>query len=483
MSPGTWTRSVLEDILKIEGSMKVYKYYVRPCDPASEKAALDEIARYVQARNLLLKLKEKWARIREEMILPEYRERAAELRATPRTGRKPSKVRGDREELRAADNRAAYAEFIAAGGSYATWWLAEAASKKALHPVRDEYAGRAGILPERLEWDGSIARYCGTTWSVHARQLRRLLKKHAIETPSATGQDRDRPVPSGVRIAQAWLQRERVSTALLRKPRYHWFLVLVLDEEQRVRPISTPRTAAGLDIAWRQDADTLRVAYAADDVGEHRPIRMRAQHYERMNHAASLQQLADHDANALRTELGVPHNTSHGRLVKLAPEHPLAKHMVHLLDWQHGARRNALASRDELYLLEVHRLCAAHHTIYVEKMKGVPELVQKRSTRKKKGAPDDVKCGVARGQRQAVAAFAFLRLLQREAGKFGTEVIEVNPAYTSQTCYACDHPMGPADRRERVCDECGRRWDVDHLAALNLLRWGTARKSNDTAAE
>jgi len=462
--------------------MLVHKYFVRPADEASSMAALDEIARYVQARNRLLRLKEKWTRIREDAILPEYRERAVELRATPRTGRKPTKERTDHAELRAADNRALYAEFIEAGGSYATWWLAEAASKKARHPVRDEYAGRAGMLPQWLRWEGSTLCYCGTRWTLRARQLAR------------------RPIPEHARVAQAWLQRERVTTGLLRNPRYAWFVVLVLDGvAPAAHAVAEQRTAAGLDIAWRQDDDTLRVAYVADDAGHREPVRIPATAYARLQHAASLQSLADADANHIRAALGLPAITSHRRLIELAlPYGPLppydhtavpvtladhAAHLLHLVQWQHGGKRNAIASRDAFYLQEAHRLCRAHHTIYVEQIKGTARLVQRASTRKKHGAPEDAQGGVAREQRQLVAPFTFLRTLQREAPKFGTTVVEFPAQYTSRICVACDYDLGKTGQIERRCGGCGQLWDIDHLAALNLLRWGTARKPHETAAE
>lgn len=445
--------------------MLVHKYYCRPANPESETLALDEIARYVQARNRLLRLSEKWGRIRDEIILPEYRAIASTLRSTPRVGRKPKKVRSDREELRAADSRALYAEFIAAGGSYATWWLAEAASKKAKRPVEDEYAGRAGMLPQRLVWEGSILHYAGTAWSVHAPQL----KRH--------------PVPEHARIAQAWLQRERTESSLLRRPWYKWFLVLVFDVSPRMHNVLETRTAAGVDIAWRQDDDTLRVAYIANEAGAHRPIRMPALAYGQLEHAASIERLADEDANRLRAELGVPANTSHRRLLELAPGHPTGEHMVHLMQWNFGQRRNAIASRDAHYLQEVHTLLAAHHTVYIEQIKGSPRLVQRAHTRKKKGAGEKAVGGVAREQRQLAAPFTFLRLIQREAPKFGTEVIEVPAEYTSRICAACETDLGPSHQRERSCGGCGQRWDIDHLAALNLLRWGAARKADDNAAE
>lgn len=447
--------------------MLVYKYYVRPVDAHSEELALGEIKLYVEARNYLLDLKRKWMRIKEEQILEEYRELAKVLRATPRTGRKPTKERNDREELRAMDNRTLYAEFIAAGGSYATWWLADAAVKKAKHKLREVDQGRAGILPNSMKWQDGILSCNGTQWSVHKKQIQQ------------------RPIPPDTRIAQAWLQRERTSCKYLNKPRYSWYLVVVLDKDAPSKQVSPNRSVAGLDLAWRSEDDTLRVAYVADTTGNHGPVRMMADNYARLQHAESLQSLADQDANRLRAELGVPMNTSHATLIERAPEHPITKHMIHLLDWHFGARRNALASRNAHYLSEIQELCKSHHTIYVEKMKATPELVQKASTRKKKSTATPVpelRGGVARDQRTLAAPFTFLAMLRAEAPKFGTLIVNVSPQYTSRIC-SCGTDMGKPGALIRVCKECGKEWDVDHLAAINLHKWGSSNPEEASAAE
>lgn len=449
--------------------MFAHKYYCRPVNEESEQAALGEFARYIGARNDLLRLKRKWTRITEDRILPEFRELAKVLRATPRVGRKPTKERGDREELRAQDNRTLYAQFIEAGGSYATWWLADAAVKKAKHMLSEEDMdeGRAGILPKQMHWDGSILNYYNTKWSVSSKALR------------------DRPIPEGVRIAQAWLQRERTSCALLNKPRYSWYLVVVLDMALPSKLVPIKRGIAGMDLAWRTDDDTLRVAYMADTYGVHAPVRMMADNYARFQHAESLQGLADQDANRLKAELGLPFSTSQKTLVARAPEHPLTKHMIHLVDWHFGARRNALASRNAHYLSEIQELCRTYHTIYVEDIKGTPALIQKPTTRKKKlkavkpstEAVDSMVGGVARDQRTLAAPFIFLRMLQQEAVKFGTKIIKVLPQYTSRIC-TCGHDMGKGSVLERRCQKCGIVWDVDHLAARNILNWGIENKAD-----
>lgn len=445
--------------------MLVHKYFVRPIGEESERAALRQIQLGHEYHNRIVLNSECWY-------------------ARKKSGHEIDKAQ------RNASSRADRAHFSKLGLHYGTYMLVEAASKKARHPhprrCWDE--GRAGApiptsgpskgvpcddahRPCLDVTDGIAALKLGavrTRWSIHSKQLAQ------------------RPLPAGGLIVQAWVQRERSSTQLLDHPRYRWFLVLVID---RVSPAShdvpAHRTAAGLDIAWRQDPDspTLRVAYIADDAGRCQSITMPARQYSRLQHSKSLAEIADREcANPMRSELGVPSNTGHRRLLELAPEDIRAKQLVHLLEWHHGARQNALASRDAHYLSEIHRLCLAHHTIYIEQIKGVARMTGRRKTVRDKTGDSSAEGAPARGQRQVTAPFSFLRRLQAEAPKFGTLIVEVDPAYTSRDCL-CGVDMGPSSVRERRCDACGRSWDVDHLAALNLLRRGTARNPVTEAAE
>ncbi|MEV7604190.1 transposase [Paenarthrobacter sp. NPDC089322] len=69
----------------------------------------------------------------------------------------------------------------------------------------------------------------------------------------------------------------------------------------------------------------------------------------------------------------------------------------------------------------------------------------------------------------------FLDLICAKAESAGREFIQVNPAYTSQTCSACGH-REPANRDHKIflCISCGHRDDADINAALNILRAGLA---------
>jgi len=70
----------------------------------------------------------------------------------------------------------------------------------------------------------------------------------------------------------------------------------------------------------------------------------------------------------------------------------------------------------------------------------------------------------------------FARRLREKSELAGVELIEVNPAYTSQQCYACGH-TAPENRESQAkfrCQSCGRSANADTNAALNILAAGRA---------
>lgn len=73
-----------------------------------------------------------------------------------------------------------------------------------------------------------------------------------------------------------------------------------------------------------------------------------------------------------------------------------------------------------------------------------------------------------------------LGMIRAKAESAGREFIQVDPAYTSQTCSACGHREA-ANRNGKVflCLSCGHRDDADVNAAVNILRAGLVLR--DTA--
>lgn len=67
----------------------------------------------------------------------------------------------------------------------------------------------------------------------------------------------------------------------------------------------------------------------------------------------------------------------------------------------------------------------------------------------------------------------FLEMLSVKAECAGREFIQVNPAFTSQTCSACGHrDEGSRSGKHFRCRSCGYTKDADVNAAVNILRAG-----------
>lgn len=70
----------------------------------------------------------------------------------------------------------------------------------------------------------------------------------------------------------------------------------------------------------------------------------------------------------------------------------------------------------------------------------------------------------------------FLLSLRSAARYTGTQIVEVDPAYTSQTCHACKHIARESreSQAEFRCAACGHEANADVNAAMNILAAGLA---------
>jgi IS605 OrfB family transposase len=69
-------------------------------------------------------------------------------------------------------------------------------------------------------------------------------------------------------------------------------------------------------------------------------------------------------------------------------------------------------------------------------------------------------------------AFYQLRLfLEYKAVKAGVDLVAVPPAYTSQTCHACNH-IGLRSGKRFQCGNCGWHGDADLNGAINISKLG-----------
>jgi hypothetical protein len=457
------------------------RYRVRCSQPKSARSLIPSLEKWIKASE---SLDAKLDKLREKWVTIEIQDR--------------DQGRSDHAELRAADMRAVYGRHVEAGGYYGTFHLANEAVASAAKATeaRDSFGrlivrelresetsddGRAAIDLSRFRWDEQdpwMVEIHGTRWSCHRDQLMGRPRTPAQE---AVGRERDkldpRRPPTDARVVRAHLQRDRMSPPSRLNIRWNWYLVLTLDCDSPEREVSEERTEAGLDLCWRQTDDGLsyRVAYLADSRGREREITVPRTAVSALLHYEHIKSLADLEADRLRKILKLSDRTGHRTLVQRALERDgqpspdyrdrdsntwnaseIAHHMIHLDEYAHHGRSNALAQRDGHYLHEIHTILREQKVIYCEDMEGDKALVTKEGG------------GKARDQRQQTAPFTFLRLLQREAPKFGAVIELREPAYTSRICDVCGHDMGASSQLWRRCQKCGTRHDVDALAARNI---------------
>ncbi|PHG14751.1 zinc ribbon domain-containing protein, partial [Bacillus pseudomycoides] len=68
--------------------------------------------------------------------------------------------------------------------------------------------------------------------------------------------------------------------------------------------------------------------------------------------------------------------------------------------------------------------------------------------------------------------------------KFGSLLVRVDPAYTSQDCSSCGNRVEKSlSIRTHICTKCGTVLDRDYNASLNILRKGLERLLMRTTEE
>jgi len=143
---------------------------------------------------------------------------------------------------------------------------------------------------------------------------------------------------------------------------------------------------------------------------------------------------------------------------------------------QKGSRR---------YYKTLHKLQKLYQKTTNQKKDFLHKLSRQLVTRNRLIVLEDINISNLRDKQKSKAAkrtlihtnfSEFVRMLQYKAEEAGTEVVLVNPAYTSKTCSACGHVNRGLQITQRmlVCEACGAAMDRDHNAAVNILRAGRA---------
>jgi hypothetical protein len=139
----------------------------------------------------------------------------------------------------------------------------------------------------------------------------------------------------------------------------------------------------------------------------------------------------------------------------------------HLYQIESGARSKALRRRREFYRIWCKSLVSEYHTVFIEDFDLAVAAKGK----------------IAGGARTVAAIHEFREVLKLAAANAGARVIKVDKNGTSRTCSDCGGRIEWTDQEnyhDPTCTGCGRKWDRDHNAAVNILDRGLASGSDGT---
>ena len=309
-----------------------------------------------------------------------------------------------------------------------------------------------------------------------------------------------RQLPEDGVVKWAHVKRERHG----HKFKYELLLVI---EAQSFKPAVSPAPAGkgtiGVDLGWRyQDDKAIRVAYWADSFGQHGAVDLdaymiggfdvvRGLKKSRSERQVKIQSDLDaffrgarklpdalKEASAHLRLWGAPkrfykllnvwrENRIKGDEDFFAALEAWDQKDRHLDDWQANQARRNKNRRADQYRKLTHLWASTYAHVVFEDV-DLTRLA--RGPKTESGNPS-----TGRTARDAMkrAAPGHLRLLAKEmCDKFGREFVKVPAAFTSRDCFFCGHSEPWEDRSEEVhrCAGCGRAYDRDHNAALNILR-------------
>lgn len=301
-----------------------------------------------------------------------------------------------------------------------------------------------------------------------------------------------RPLPPG-RIK--WVKIHRIPLA----NKWRWVCDITVDEVKE-HPLPE-RPACGLDIGWRVRKDGLRIAMVVHENGTIEEFVLPQKIRDRLRKIDDLKSIRDQNFNVAKEKLreslkaivDLPDwlkedvQTLHSwkakkRLSMLAVKwrdyhfeegsqallelEAWRKQDKHLWTWEVNLRDKVYRRRREVYRVWAKGLTERYGRIYLESINLC------KFAENKPAEIDDGSDEMARRHRCDGALSVFRTALKDAASARSTDLIKVNPAWTTKTCHSCgfiDRNWDPATDLLHCCSSCGKNWDQDVNAAINIL--------------
>ncbi|QUX31778.1 transposase [Nocardiopsis akebiae] len=136
------------------------------------------------------------------------------------------------------------------------------------------------------------------------------------------------------------------------------------------------------------------------------------------------------------------------------------------------------ARRADFAAQTAHVLCAENAVVVLEKLKTKNMTASAKGTVEAPGVNVRQKAGLNRAI-LAKGWHGFALACQNAARRTGSRIVEVDPAYTSQTCHSCAYVAAENRESQSVfcCGRCGHTAHADVNAAQNILTRGWTNPS------
>jgi transposase len=140
----------------------------------------------------------------------------------------------------------------------------------------------------------------------------------------------------------------------------------------------------------------------------------------------------------------------------------------HLYDWEANLRDQVHRRRREIYRIFAAEIIRRHDTVILEDF-------DLRRIAKKMDAESGTSGSLPMDRQRFIAAVSELRLALKNAClQAGAEVLAVDAKNSTVECHECGHleKFDASNKVWQTCSKCGKLWDQDYNAAINLLNRG-----------
>lgn len=345
-------------------------------------------------------------------------------------------------------------------------------------------------------------------WESPSRSVRRRQARTVIRLRVTSDQNKKpvwvelpmvmhRPMPAESKIRCASIVRERVG----RTWRYKAVITATIPENSIRRQIRGSG-AVGVDLGWRMVKEGLRVAYWADDRGRHGELTLPPEVLHEFAKCDDLRAIRDKHFNEAKAALGkwLTENNGNapewlkdetknltqwraaGKLANVVRRWRQARfdgdaeifgqmsawmhRENHLYDWEANLRDQVHRRRREIYRVFAAKLARSYATVVMEDF-------DLRKVARKPDPEQGTQRVLPTDRQRFVASVSELRLAIKNAcQQAGTEYVATEAAYTTIDCAVCGHreKFDASAQVLHTCPKCGKLYDQDHNAAINLLQ-------------